>query len=209
MSGKMMIGDFIFVQDSITNDILMSGTISKITDNPAGYSIDGILFMNPNSPKLKINKTYSLMKQNICFKDLITEDKYKIYKHNNIDNTFDYDFFMWNEIEPEVKEVCDLLNQIPGIETYSSCSGHGIIPPYVDFFVNNFDTFFELLDFLNKQGIPSKSIKHNDINSTHRFIVGVESPHTIHLESTLINDNFSELCKQIKKFIRIKTLHLH
>ena len=75
----MQIGDFIFVQDSITNDILMSGTISKITDNPVGYSIDGILFMNPNSSKLKINKTYSLMKQNICFKDLIDFKKYRLF----------------------------------------------------------------------------------------------------------------------------------
>ena len=199
----MQIGDFIFVQDSITSDILMSGTISKITDNPAGYSIDGVLFMNPNSPKLKINKTYSLMKQNIYFKDLIIEDKYKIYKHNNIDNTFDYDFFMWNEIEPEVKEICELLNQIPGIETYSSCSGHGIIPPWVDFYIKDINLFYNLLDFLYNNKQSSKTNKHNEVESKHRFIMGVEGRGTCHLESLEINSRFKELCKVLKKYIRI------
>lgn len=199
----MQIGDFIFVQDSITNNILMSGTISKITDNPIGYSIDGVLFMNPNSPKLKINKAYSLMKQNICFKDLITKDKYKIYKHNNIDNTFDYDFFMWNEIELEVKEICELLNQIPGIETYSSCSGHGIIPPWVDFYIKDINLFYNLLDFLYNNKQSSKTNKHNEVESKHRFIMGVEGRGTCHLESLEINSRFKELCKVLKKYIRI------
>lgn len=199
----MQINDFIFVQDSITNDILMSGTISKITDNPVGYSVDGILFVNPNSSKLKINKTYSLIKQNMCFKDLITEDKYKIYKHNNIDNTFDYDFFMWNEIEPEVKEICELLNQIPGIETYSSCSGHGIIPPWVDFYIKDINLFYNLLDFLYNNKQSSKTNKHNEVESKHRFIIGVEGRGTCHLESLEINSRFKELCKVLKKYIRI------
>lgn len=199
----MQINDFIFVQDSITNDILMSGTISKITDNPVGYSVDGILFVNPNSSKLKINKTYSSMKQNMCFKDLITEDKYKIYKHNNIDNTFDYDFFMWNEIEPEVKEICELLNQIPGIETYSSCSGHGIIPPWVDFYIKDINLFYNLLNFLYNNKQSSKTNKHNEVESKHRFIIGVEGRGTCHLESLEINSRFKELCKVLKKYIRI------
>lgn len=199
----MQINDFIFVQDSITNDILMSGTISKITDNPVGYSVDGILFVNPNSSKLKINKTYSLIKQNMCFKDLITEDKYNIYKHNNIDNTFDYDFFMWNEIEPEVKEICELLNQIPGIETYSSCSGHGIIPPWVDFYIKDINLFYNLLDFLYNNKQSSKTNKHNEVESKHRFIIGVEGRGTCHLESLEINSRFKELCKVLKKYIRI------
>lgn len=199
----MQINDFIFVRDSITNDILMSGTISKITDNPIGYSIDGILFVNPNSSKLKIDKTYSSMKQNMCFKDLITEDKYKIYKHNNIDNTFNYDFFMWNEIEPEVKEICELLNQIPGIETYSSCSGHGIIPPWVDFYIKDINLFYNLLDFLYNNKQSSKTNKHNEVESKHRFIIGVEGRGTCHLESLEINSRFKELCKVLKKYIRI------
>ena len=130
------------------------------------------------------------------------QQAYTFYKHNNIDNTFDYDFFMWDEIEPEVKEICELLNQIDGIETYSSCSGHGIIPPWVDFYVWNWNNFFNLLDFLrnNKQG--SKTFKHNEIESTHRFIVGVEGKSTVHLESLEINSNFSELCKVLKRYLK-------
>ena len=52
----MQNGDYILVQDALSDEILMSGTISKITDNPKGYSVDGIIFVNPNSSKLIINK---------------------------------------------------------------------------------------------------------------------------------------------------------
>lgn len=202
----MRIGDFIFVQDSITNNILLSGTISKITNNPAGYSIDGILFMNPNSPKLKINKAYSLMKQNICFKDLMTEDKYKIYKHNNIDNTFDYDFFMWNEIEPEVKETVELLNSLKFVETYSSCSGHGKIPAYIDFHILNYEAFFDFLAFLNKHGLKSYCIKHGELEEEYkiRFIIGVEEKNTCHLELVDVNSDFNKLNVLISKYIKIE-----
>ena len=197
----MQIGDYIEVRNFITDEYLLGGKISKITDNPAGYSIDGKLFVNPNSSRIRVNKVIIPLFDR-CFKECITEDKYKIIKHNNIDNTFDYDFFMWDEIEPEVKEICELLNQIDGIETYSSCSGHGIIPPWVDFYVWNWNNFFNLLDFLrnNKQG--SKTFKHNEIESTHRFIVGVEGKSTVHLESLEINSNFSELCKVLKRYLK-------
>ena len=197
----MQIGDCIEVRNFITDEYLLGGKISKITDNPAGYSTDGILFVNPNSSRIRINKVIIPLFDR-CFNECITEDKYKIIKHNNIDNTFDYDFFMWDEIEPEVKEICELLNQIDGIETYSSCSGHGIIPPWVDFYVWNWNNFFNLLDFLrnNKQG--SKTFKHNEIESIHRFIVGVEGKSTIHLESLEINSNFSELCKVLKRYLK-------
>ena len=199
----MQNGDYILVQDALSDEILMSGTISKITDNPKGYSVDGIIFVNPNSSKLIINKVYSLFKTNICYKDKITEDRYKIIKHNNIDNTFEYDFFMWNEIEPEVKEICELLNQVPGIETYSSCCGHGVIPPWVDFYIKDINNFYNLLDFLKNNNQPSKTNKHGDIESKHRFIIGVEGRGTCHLESLELNDNFKDLSKLLKIYIRI------
>ena len=198
----MQIGDSIEVRNFITDEYLLGGKISKITDNPAGYSIDGILFVNPNSSRIRVNKVIIPLFER-CFNECITEDKYKIIKHNNIDNTFDYDFFMWDEIEPEVKEICELLNQIPGIETYSSCSGHGIIPPYVDFYINNIDQFYSLLEFLKNNNQPSKTAKHNEVESKHRFIVGVEGRGTCHLESLEINSEFKELCRVLKKYIRM------
>lgn len=198
----MQIGDSIEVRNFITDEYLLGGKISKITDNPAGYSIDGILFVNPNSSRIRINKVI-MPSFDRCFNECITEDKYKIIKHNNIDNTFDYDFFMWDEIEPEVKEICELLNQIPGIETYSSCSGHGIIPPYVDFYINNIDQFYNLLEFLKNNNQPSKTAKHNEVESKHRFIMGVEGRGTCHLESLEINSKFKELCRVLKKYIRM------
>ena len=198
----MQIGDSIEVRNFITDEYLLGGKISKITDNPAGYSIDGILFVNPNSARIRVNKVIIPLFDR-CFNECITEARYKIIKHNNIDNTFDYDFFMWDEIEPEVKEICELLNQIPGIETYSSCSGHGIIPPYVDFYINNIYQFYNLLELFKNNNQPSKTAKHNEVESKHRFIMGVEGRGTCHLESLEINSKFKELCRVLKKYIRM------
>lgn len=198
----MQIGDCIEVRNFITDEYLLGGKISKITDNPAGYSIDGILFVNPNSSRIRVNKVIIPLFDR-CFNECITEDKYKIIKHNNIDNTFDYDFFMWDEIEPEVKEICELLNQIPGIETYSSCSGHGIIAPWVDFYIKDIDKFYDLLDYLKANGYTSKTEKHHEVETDYRFIMGVEGRGTCHLEGLEINSNFSELCDILKKYIRL------
>ncbi len=200
----MQIGDFIIIRDFITDKVLLSGRIVNSTDNPRGISLSSnkLLFINPDSTKLSFEKCDFVNDNDWISAYLDKQQTYIFYKHNNIDNTFDYDFFMWDEIEPEVKEICELLNQIPGIETYSSCSGHGIIPPWVDFYIWNWSNFFNLLDFLrnNKQG--SKTFKHNEIESTHRFIVGVEGKSTVHLESLEINSNFSELCKVLKRYLK-------
>ena len=202
----MQIGDCIEVRNFITDEYLLGGKISKITDNPAGYSIDGILFVNPNSSRIRINKVIIPLFDR-CFNECITEDKYRIIKHNNIDNTFDYDFFMWDEIEPEVKEICNLLNQIEGIETYSSCSGHGIIAPWVDFYIKDINSFYDMLDFLNKYNLPSNTAKHNELETKHRFVMGVEGRGTCHLESLEINSKFEDLCKVLNKYIRLKEIN--
>lgn len=196
----MVIGDSIIVKDTISGITLMHGKISKITDNPAGYSIDGILFVNPNSKKITVIKSENVLLEQV-YNTACESDRYITYKHNNIDNTFEYDFFMWDEIELEVKEICELLNQIPGIETYSSCSGHGIIPPYVDFYIHDYNAFCDMLDFLRESNVPSKTDKHNDIYTTHRFIMGVEGRGTCHLESLEINSKFQELCEVLKRYI--------
>jgi len=201
----MQIGDFIIVRDFITNEILLSGRIINSTDNPRGISLSSnkFLFVNPDSTKLSFEKCDFVNDNDWISAYLDKQRTYTFYNHNNIDNTFDYDFFMWNEIEPEVKEICELLNQIPGIETYSSCSGHGIIPPYVDFYINDIDCFYNLLEFLKNNNQPSKTAKHNEVESKHRFIVGVEGRRTCHLESLEINSEFKELCRVLKKYIRI------
>lgn len=195
----MQIGDYIKVLDRKGN-ILLSGQIKIITDNPKGYSMDGIFFINPNSKKFDIIKEEKPIQQSYNTK--CESDMYIFYKHNNIDNSFEYDFFMWNEIEPEVKEICNLLNQIPGIETYSSCSGHGIIAPWVDFYIKDYNNFNDLLDFLKKYDLPSKTAKHSDVCTKHRFIMGVEGRHTCHLEGLEINSSFQDICKILYKYIR-------
>lgn len=192
------VGDYIKVYDSTTNELLMSGRISNLTDEPAGYSVDNMIFVNFNSLKFKIEKVNTA--ENYISKE-ITKEKYNIIEHNDLDNSIDYDFFMWNEIEPEVKEICELLNQIPGIETYSSCSGHGIKPPWVEFFIRDNNSFGDLLEFLRSNGQTSKTYKHQEIDTKHRFIIGVEGKGTCHLESTEINGSFKDLCRVLKKYI--------
>lgn len=196
----MYINDYITVFDNQNHTFLLSGKICKITENPKGYSVDGLLFFNPNSDKLLINKTN--FSDNFINLDEIKNTKYNVIKNNNLDNTFDYDFFMWDEIEPEVKKICELLNQIDGIETYSSCSGHGIIPPWVDFYIKDVMLFYDLLEFLKDNNQPSKTNKHNEVESKHRFVVGVEGRGTCHLESLEINSKFEELCRVLKKYIQ-------
>ena len=197
----MQINDYIKVQDSITGIELLAGKIIKETDNPKGYSIDGELFFNPNSSKFNITVLDSEVR-NLYNTTCGDHNRYIRYNHNNIDNTFEYDFFEWNEIEPEVFEICELLNKISGIETYSSCSGHGKIPPYVDFHIWDWDNFCDMLTFLSFNNQPSKTTKHNDIETKHRFIVGVEGKGTCHLEGLEINSKFEDLCRVLKKYIK-------
>lgn len=197
----MQIGSYIRVIDSITKNELITGKITKATDNPKGYSVDGILFFNPNSKKFKIEELDRKIRNS--YNTICTNDKYIYFKDNNIDNTFDYDFFMWNEIEPEVKETCELLNKLTFVETYSSCSGHGKIPAYIDFHVLDYNRFFEFLEFLGKNGIKSYCSKHMELEEDEyklRFLVGVEGKGTCHLELVDINSNFDKLNKCIRKF---------
>lgn len=196
----IQIGDYVIVFDNRDHTFLLSGKITNVTENPKGYSIGGLLFFNPDSDRFLINKID--YENDAINMNKIENSDYCIIHHNNIDNTFKYDFFMWNEIEPEVKKVCELLNQIDGIETYSSCSGHGKIPPYVDFYIHDMNKFNDLLDFLRNNGQPSQTYKHQDIKTNHRFIIGVEGRGTCHLESLEINSNFHELCVVLNKYIR-------
>lgn len=199
----MQLGDYVKIKD-LTGNLLLSGKITKITDNPKGISLssNNLLFINPNSNKVNIEKIDFINDIDYISQYLDKQAVFIFYRHNNIDNTFEYDFFMWNEIEPEVKEICELLNQVPGIETYSSCSGHGIIAPWVDFYIKDYNSFNDLLDFLNKYNLPSKTAKHNDIYTKHRFIMGAEGRNTCHLESLEINSSFQDICKILYKYIR-------
>lgn len=204
----MQIGDCVIIRDFVTNDTLLSGHIVNITDNPSGIALSSnkFLFVNPNSTKLIIEKCDFVNDIDLTSKLLDQQQTYIVYKHNNIDNTFEYDFFMWNEIEPEVKETCELLNRLSFVETYSSCCGHGKIPAYIDFHILNYDKFFDFITFLNENGIHSYCSKHNEIEDYMyrlRFLVGVEGKGTCHLELVDINENFIPLNKAIKKFLTL------
>ena len=79
---------------------------------------------------------------------------------------------------------------------------HSIIPPYVDFYIQDTNKFNDLLDFLRDNEQPSQTYKHQDIETKHRFIIGVEGKGTVHLESLEINSKFEDLCRVLKKYIK-------
>lgn len=193
------IGDKILVFDKDTKELLLSGILTNITDNPNGLSMNNILFINPNSKRLVIK----VSKDIIPVTTSLDLSKYQYYTHNNIDNTFDYDFFMWNEIEPEVKDTIHLLNKLGFIETYSSCSGHGKYPAYIDFIIRDYTKFFLFLEELHQYGLVSYTTKHAELNEgyKYRFIVGAEGYSTCHLELVEINTTFVPLNKGIKKYL--------
>jgi len=193
--------DKIIVRDKNTNKVILSGVVKNITNNPFGYSIDNILFINPNSEKFIIEKIDSA---DNFMEDLETiKQHYILFTHNDIDNTFEYDFFMWNDIEPEVKQTVNLLNSLGCVETYSSCSGHGKIPSYIDFHIINFESFLDLICFLNKNGIKSYCNKHKEAEEDTyklRFLIGVEGRGTCHLELVDVGQTFDELNKVLRKY---------
>lgn len=50
------------------------------------------------------------------------------------------------DIDKEVMPVCNLLNSLPGIATYASCSGHGFDDCYIAFTCNNFKSLKKIVD---------------------------------------------------------------
>lgn len=51
----------------------------------------------------------------------------------------------YSDIDKEIRELCSLINVIPGVETVSSCFGHGKYPCMIWFKVDSIDTFSKFL----------------------------------------------------------------
>ena len=51
----------------------------------------------------------------------------------------------YDDIDEEVSTLCSLMNTIPGVETVSSCFGHGKYPCMIWFKVDSIDTFSKFL----------------------------------------------------------------
>ena len=49
------------------------------------------------------------------------------------------------DIDPECIELCNAMNEMPGIETISSCCGHGKIPFEIDFRAKSLENLPALL----------------------------------------------------------------
>lgn len=117
-------------------NIIVSG---KIVDQKT--TIDGIIDINLISFDYKwFFKTDNVEKYKILFSNefipLVNFNK-KIYTNltydrwNNAINTFlnnidVYEEYVYDEIDIEVKQLCDVLNLIPNLKTIGSCCGHNI-----------------------------------------------------------------------------------
>lgn len=200
---KYSVGDTICVFSKADCSMLYAGPIVRITANPCGLSMDDLLFVNPYSKNIEIVKETELeIPLWHCKEENLKS--FKVIPHNDIDNTFEYDFFMWNDIEPEVKDIVHLLNQLGFVSTYSSCCGHGKIPAYVDFEIKDYQKFFAFLCFLREKcGLISYTYKHQELEDQfkYRFIVGVEGFNTCHLELVDVKSDFERLCRAIRKYL--------
>ncbi len=65
--------------------------------------------------------------------------------------TFDYKGKYGEEMDPEVVDLCNAMNSLPGIETFNSCCGHGKNPFHIWFEVDpNKDPRLQGLFFLTR-----------------------------------------------------------
>lgn len=58
---------------------------------------------------------------------------------------------MKEKMDNECISICEVLNKLPGLETYCSCSGHGERPFYVWFRCDNIDTLSRLGRVVDKR----------------------------------------------------------
>lgn len=73
--------------------------------------------------------------------------------HNAIDTYMnDIDVYIENtydEIDIEIKPLCDILNKIPGIKTISSCCGHNEQNAFINIKFDNLNSMVYLLKILS------------------------------------------------------------
>lgn len=65
--------------------------------------------------KNKFDKFKKELWHKVCFEENPVDDDIDIYIENNLD-----------KLDPEVKDLVNIINKLPCVKTYSSCSGHGI-----------------------------------------------------------------------------------
>ena len=58
---------------------------------------------------------------------------------------------MKEKMDNECISICEVLNKLPGLETYCSCSGHGETPFYIWFRCDNIDTLSRLGRVVDKR----------------------------------------------------------
>jgi len=117
--------------------------------------------------------------------------------------TFDYD----NRMDKEVVDLCNAMNSLPGIETTSSCCGHG---------ATSFEIYFKVLD--SKEGlfflgrcISNRYWKYGDYWSIEVSVgdlkIGDFLPIMYILSSGVIRGDLAY--KQAKSLIDNMNLHLN
>ena len=68
------------------------------------------------------------------------------------------DIYLEKDLDPEVIPLVNALNEIPGIKTITSCSGHGETCMEIDCYCHSFDALKFLVKIMPKDIMLKKSI---------------------------------------------------
>lgn len=156
--------------------------------------------INFNKIKFDINnfKKYKMdMWHKICFDKELIDDTVVIYRENDI-----------NELDPEVKDLVNVINKLPCVNTVSSCSGHGTKGLFVGIKINSlgilevlvkilYDNFNKLFILTTKPGYVQNGIGNGIICNIQTSSYGEEAYEQAkkltkileeYIKSDLIND---------------------
>ena len=129
------------LQNSITTtkqNLIHGTTYISNTLNERYITISGVIECNKHSEDLRL-KLIRMFNPNL-------KGKLILQKSNNYYKTIDV--YVENGLDPEVVSLVTALNKIEGIETITSCSGHGIDCLQIDLYCDTFDAIKFLIDIL-------------------------------------------------------------
>lgn len=192
-------------------NIIVSG---KIVDQKT--TIDGIIPINLISFDYKWffktngTKNYQVIKTNDLilpktfdrnYYSLLNYDKWS-NAHNTYSSDIDvYEEYTYDEIDIEVKQLCDTLNLMPNIKTIGSCCGHNTQPAFINIRFMSLDSLLYILKILSH-----KIFRLNFILSSDKTLIpsiNAEYPE-LKLKTTKIGKDAYKDIDRLTEFLKIQ-----
>lgn len=120
-------------------------------------------------------KNYSVITTNnfISFKSFdknyysfLKYDKWKNAYNTYLDDIDVYEEYTYDEIDIEIKQLCDTLNLIPNIKTIGSCCGHNVQQAFVNIKFMSLDSILYILKILSH-----KIFRHNFVLTSDKTLI--------------------------------------